>query len=158
LTLVPPGEERNQVAKVLAELPPPGGETRNRPAQARDAKATSSAGQISGKITLAAGLESQANPGAALFIIARSSAAAAGPPLAVKKIERPKFPLDYSLNQDNLMIQGTPFTGKITVSVRLDKDGNPSTRGPGDMSGEYRKNPVEIGSTSVDIVIDQVAK
>ena len=44
------------------------------------------------------------------------------------------------------MMQGTPFTGKITITVRIDKDGNPTTRGPGDLTGEYKKNPVEVGA------------
>jgi len=35
------------------------------------------------------------------------------------------------------MMQGTLFTGKITV--RFDKDGIPTTRGPGDMTSEYKK-------------------
>jgi hypothetical protein len=54
------------------------------------------------------------------------------------------------------MMQGTPFTGKIDVSVRLDKDGNPTTRGAGDMTGDYNKNPVEVGTKNIDIVIDQL--
>jgi hypothetical protein len=90
-----------------------------------------------------------------LFIIARSGAGAAGPPLAVKKVDKPTFPLNYSLSQENVMMQGTPFTGKINIIVRLDKDGNPTTRTPGDMTGEYKKNPVEAGAKNVDIVIDQ---
>jgi hypothetical protein len=40
----------------------------------------------------------------------------------------------------------------------LDKDGNPTTRGAGDLTGEYKKNPVEVGVKSVDIVIDQMAR
>jgi len=54
------------------------------------------------------------------------------------------------------MMQGTPFTGKINIIVRLDKDGNPTTRGAGDMTGEYKKNPAEVGAKSVDVVIDQL--
>ena len=56
------------------------------------------------------------------------------------------------------MMQGTAFTGKISISVRLDKDGNAVTRGPGDLIGEYKKNPAEVGTKNVDIVIDQVTK
>ena len=76
--------------------------------------------------------------------------------IAVKKIDRPTFPLDYALSQDNVMMQGMPFTDKINVTVRLDKDGNPVTRTPGDMTGDYKKNPVEVGTKNVDIMIDQV--
>ena len=56
------------------------------------------------------------------------------------------------------MMQGTPFTGKINLSVRLDKDGNPTTRGAGDLTGEYKKNPVEVGTKNADIVIEQVTQ
>ena len=54
------------------------------------------------------------------------------------------------------MMQGTPFTGKIIITVRLDKDGNPTARGAGDLTGDYKKNPGEVGGTNVDIIIDQL--
>jgi hypothetical protein len=41
------------------------------------------------------------------------------------------------------------------ISARLDKDGNPTTRQPGDLTGEYKSNPVEVGAQKVDIVIDK---
>jgi cytochrome c-type biogenesis protein CcmH len=154
LSLVPPGEERNEIAKVLAEMPA-GDQKRADSEPSAAAAGPSSTAQISGKITIDPKLKAKLDPNAALFIIARPAGTAAGPPLAVKKIDRPKFPLDYSLSQDNVMMQGTRFAGKITISVRLDKDGNPGTRGAGDLSGEYAKNPVEVGANSVDIVINQ---
>ncbi|HUF43451.1 MAG TPA: hypothetical protein VMR20_15965, partial [Verrucomicrobiae bacterium] len=93
-----------------------------------------------------------------LFIIARQAGGAGGPPLAVKKIDKPTFPQSYSLGQENVMLQGMPFSGKMAVSVRLDKDGDPATRGPGDLTGEYKQNPVQVGARNVDVVLDQVAK
>ena len=56
------------------------------------------------------------------------------------------------------MMQGVPFAGKINITVRLDKDGNPTTRGPGDLTGEYKRNPTKVGAKNVDIVIDQIAR
>ena len=103
-------------------------------------------------------LKDKFDPQAALFIIARSAAGAGGPPLAVKKIDKPTFPLNYSLGQENVMTQGTPFSGNVTITVRLDKDGNPTTRGAGDLTGEYKKNPAEVGAKNADIVIDQVTQ
>jgi hypothetical protein len=94
---------------------------------------------------------------ATLFIIARQ-AAGSGPPLAVKKIQRPRFPLSYSLSAENMMIQGGSFTGKMNISARLDKDGDPMTREAGNVFGEYKNNPVEAGSKNVDVIIDQVAR
>ena len=154
LTLVPPGEERNEIAKVLAEIPSGGGATKP---TAKPSPATGSR-TVSGNIILDPKLTDKIDPQASLFIIARSADSAGGPPLAVKKIDRPTFPLTYSLGQENVMMQGTPFDGKIHISVRLDKDGNPTTRGAGDLTGEYTKNPVEVGVKSVDIVIDQMAR
>ena len=101
-------------------------------------------------------LKDKIDPQAALFIIARPAGGPGGPPLAVKKIDKPTFPLQYSLSQENVMMQGTPFTGKINLTVRLDKDGNPTSRGAGDMTGEYKKNPAEVGVKNADIVIDQL--
>jgi hypothetical protein len=54
------------------------------------------------------------------------------------------------------MMQGTPFTGKINITVRLDKDGNPTTRGAGDLIGEYKKNPAEVGAKNADVIVDQL--
>ena len=34
--------------------------------------------------------------------------------------------------------------------------GNPTSRGVGDMTGEYKNNPAEVGVKNADIVIDQL--
>ncbi|HYA27419.1 MAG TPA: cytochrome c-type biogenesis protein CcmH [Acidobacteriota bacterium] len=157
LTMMPPGEERNEVTKVLAEIPTAGGAPQSAPAAVVSSSA-SSGQSISGKITIDPKLKDKIDPQAALFIIARSGTGAGGPPLAVKKIDKPTFPLDYSLSQENVMMQGLPFSGKINITVRLDKDGNPITRTPGDMTGEYKKNPAEVGTKNADVVIDQAVQ
>jgi cytochrome c-type biogenesis protein CcmH len=155
LNMMPPGSERNELAKVLAEIPAAGGQ--NTPAAGAPAAPSASA-KISGKITLDPKLQANVDSNAALFIIARPAGGAAGPPLAVRKIEKPVFPLSYSIGQENVMMQGTLFAGKINISVRLDKDGNAMTREAGNVLGDYRQNPVDVGSQSVDIVLDQVAR
>lgn len=157
LNMLPAGEQRNEIVKVLAEIPATDGDsTRSGATEKTPTAAASSSAQISGKITIDPKLKANVDPNAALFIIARPGGGAGGPPLAVKKIDKPVFPLTYSLSQENVMMQGTPFTGKINLTVRLDKDGNPVTRTPGDMTGDYKKNPVDVGTKNVDVVIDQV--
>ena len=156
LQLMPPGEERNEVTKVLAEIPASG--TPSEKAAAVAPKAAISGQTISGKITVNAKLKDKIDNQAALFLIARAAGSAAGPPLAVKKIDKPTFPLSYSLGQENVMMQGMPFAGKIGISARLDKDGNAMTREAGNLVGDYKKNPVEVGSQNVDIILDQVAQ
>jgi cytochrome c-type biogenesis protein CcmH len=158
LNIVPPGEERNEIAKVLAEIPPVPGEKNQTAAALPPSSKAAASDQISGKIIIDAKLKASIDPKAALFIIARPAGGGGGPPLAVKKIDNPSFPLTFSLSQENVMIRGVPFTGKIIITARLDKDGNPTTRGSGDMTGDYKKNPVEVGAKNVDIVIDQLTR
>ena len=151
LAMVPPGEERNEITKVLAEIPATGGAAK--PVQ----PVAASPGQtISGTITIEPKLKANVDPNAALFIIARPAGGPGGPPLAVKKIDKPTFPLKYSLSQENVMMQGTPFAGKIDITVRLDKDGNPTTRGSGDLTGEHKKNPAAVGAKNADVVLDKL--
>jgi cytochrome c-type biogenesis protein CcmH len=152
LAMVPPGDERNEIAKLLAEIPASGGAAQT----AKIAAAATTGQTISGTITVDAKLKSNLDPNAALFIIARPAGGPGGPPLAVKKIDKPAFPLRYSLGQENVMMQGTPFSGKVNIAVRLDKDGNPTTRGAGDLIGEYKKNPAEVGAKNADVILDQV--
>ena len=156
LQIMPAGEERSEVEKVLAEI----SQTETKTAQPTQTKTapTKSSDQISGTITIDSQLKAAADNRSTLFIIARPDGAGGGPPLAVKKIDRPVFPLSYSLGADNVMMQGRPFSGKVSLSVRLDKDGNAMTREAGNLSGDYKKNPVEVGSKNVDIVLDQIAQ
>ena len=159
LNMLPAGEQRSEIVKVLAEIPAGNAEKSNSPGQTKPtAAASSSSAQISGKITIDPKLKANLDANAALFIIARPAAGTGGPPLAVKKIDHPTFPLDYTLSQENVMMQGMPFTGKINITVRIDKDGNPVTRTPGDLTGDYKKNPVEVGAKNVDVVIDQLTQ
>jgi cytochrome c-type biogenesis protein CcmH len=155
LQLMPAGQERGEVEKVLAEMSQAGKKIPQ--TQQAASAATNTRDQITGKVTIDPKLKANVDSRAVLFIIARPAGAGGGPPLAVKKIDRPVFPFSYSLGSENVMMQGRPFAGKVTISVRLDKDGNPITRQPGDLTGEYKKNPVEVGSKNVDIVLDQVA-
>ena len=161
LPLLPPGEDRNAIVKVLAEIPAAGRKPKMAakpgPAAA-STSSSSSSGQISGQITIDPKIKAAIDPQATLFIIARPAGGGGGPPLAVKKVDRPAFPLSYSLGTENMMTQGMPFTGKMNIAVRLDQDGNPGTRGPGDVNGDYKKNPVDVGSKNVDIVLDQLGK
>lgn len=151
LQLIPPGEDRTEIEKIVASFPPPG--TGGKEVSSVPFTAGSKQ-SISGKISLDPKVKGELDSKATLFIIARSAGAQGGPPLAVKKIDGPVFPLSYSIGAENAMMQGTAFTGKISLTVRLDKDGNPTTRTPGDLIGEYKK-PVDVGSKNVDIVIDQ---
>jgi len=158
LQMLPPGQDRAEVEKIVAEIPASGQKPQQFAEAAPTAQAPANAGnEISGKITIDPKLKDKVNGQASLFIIARPQGSG-GPPVAVKKMERPTFPLNYTLGSENAMMQGVPLSGKLSITVRLDSDGNPMTHDPGDLSGEYQKNPVPVGARNVNIVIDQVGK
>ncbi len=156
LQMLPPGEDRNEVQKLLAEIPQTGSAPQQ-VAEAGSMEASTPGGQITGKITIDPKLKDKVDSHAVLFIIARTGGEGS-PPAAVKKIEQPVFPLTYAIGPENSMMQAAPLSGKVNIFVRLDKDGNPMTHQPGDMTGEYKKNPVAVGTHNVDIVLDQLAR
>ena len=88
LQLIPPGEDRTEIEKIVASFPPPGGEGK----QLAAAPAPGSTQSITGKITLDQNVKGQLDSKATLFIIARAAGPAGGPPLAVKKIDSAGFP------------------------------------------------------------------
>ncbi len=155
LGTLPPGPEKEQLKKTIAEMGKGGDEGEGAVTQAGVPK-ESVQGAITGTIAMDPKLKSQQSGQGVLFIIARSAGTQGGPPLAVRRFERPAFPFKYSLGQDNTMIPGTQFKGKMVITARLDKDGNPVTRGAGDLTGAYKNNPVDVDSQKqVDIVLDQ---
>lgn len=93
-----------------------------------------SEGAITGEITLAPELAMARPDQGVLFVIARPQGATGGPPLAVLRIPNPEFPLAFSIGPENVMIPTMQFAGAISLSARLDADGNAMTRGPGDIS------------------------
>jgi tetratricopeptide (TPR) repeat protein len=170
LPLLPAGQEKNEVQKTLLEInlpssktavastakePAPKATPRPGIAPPPSSQARAGGGTVQGVVTIDSKMKSKLDGKAVLFIIARSGGTAGGPPLAVKKIERPAFPLTYTLGPEDVMMQGMPLSGKIAITVRLDADGNAMTRQPGDLIGEYKNNPVEVGAQKVDIVIDR---
>ena len=90
--------------------------------------------------------------GAAAIIARRGEV---GPPLAVKRIMGASFPLDFTLGPGDRMIQQMPFMGPLTVTARIDGDGNAMSRNPGDLQGAVPE-PVATGTTGIDLVIDQM--
>jgi cytochrome c-type biogenesis protein CcmH len=104
--------------------------------------------EISGTVRLADGVE----PGAGiLFVIARRGEGA-GPPLAVRKLDASRFPVEFSIGASDVMIPGLRFEGDIVLTARLDRDGNPMTRDPADLSGAL-PDRVQPGATGVEIVL-----
>ena len=134
----------------LAPPAPPGA---RRGAAPVGADPTPQAPPIRGTARLAPELEGRVPPGAVVFIIA--SGPGGGPPVAVKRLAPARFPFRFELGPDDRMIPTLRFAGPLLLSVRVDTDGNASTREPGDLRGEGRE-AVNPGETGVEIVVDQM--
>jgi cytochrome c-type biogenesis protein CcmH len=155
--MMPAGPEKTEVENALSQMSQSRQAAKSAAAKpeaaAKPAAApASSQGQIEGVIDVDAKAKANLDTRAVLFIIAKPSRAG-GPPLAVKKVPSPKFPFSYSLSAKDVMMPGASFSGKLYVTARLDKDGDPSTQDATDLSGEYKQNPVEVGSKKVDITL-----
>jgi cytochrome c-type biogenesis protein CcmH len=131
----------------------PGEGTARMPA-ATASRGTASGEGIRGRVVIGDGSAAGAPAGSTLFIIARPAGATAGPPLAVQRIPAPRFPVDFEIGPQNVMIPTMKFEGEITLTARLDSDGNATTRLPGDLQGSLGA-PVRPGSAGVEIRLDE---
>ncbi len=118
------------------------------------AAASAGAAPISGQILLASDLANARPDGGVLFVIARPQGARGGPPLAVLRILNPSFPLDFTIGPEDVMIPSMRFEGAISLSARLDADGNAMTRGAGDISSDTQE-PLSPGATGVELTLSE---
>lgn len=80
------------------------------------------------------------------------------PPLAVTRLPVDKFPVSYSLTNANLMVGEAPKAGaKILIEARLDKDGDPISKNPGDVYG-FSQKPLGVGDHNAKVVLDQIRR
>src|SRR4051812_35644668 len=90
---------------------------------------------ISGSIVLAAARKADVAPGDTIFLAARRIAdnpSARGSLVAAKRLVAGKFPMPFTLSSRDMMIQtGATFEGELSLSVRVDKDGDAMTRRKG---------------------------
>ena len=113
----------------------------------------SGAQPITGEVAVAPELADRAAADGTLFVVVRRGEA--GPPLAVKRIPSPRFPVQFEIGPDDRMIESMPFEGPFNVSARLDGDGNATTREAGDLSGALPA-PVDPGARDLKLTLDQL--
>ena len=112
------------------------------------------AAAIQGRIELPAELALSRSDTGVLFVIARPQGVQGGPPLAVLRIANPEFPVEFSIGPQNVMIPSMRFEGAISLSARLDEDGNAMTRGSGDISSRVEE-PLSPGTTGVKLLLTE---
>jgi hypothetical protein len=110
--------------------------------------------RVSGTIEVAPDLAAQVPSNATLFLVVRIAERDGGPPLAVQRHASPSFPMQFVISEADSMVPNTPLVGELTISARIDLDGNAATSGAGDLSGTV--GPVEAGDTGVVLLISEV--
>jgi len=111
---------------------------------------------ISGTITLDPGLKDKLGKAPLLMIIASTSSEPTKPAIIVQRSADITFPYQYKLTAEDITLVGSRFEGNMYVSARIDPEGNVGPPGPGTLDGSYPGNPVPVGSSKVDIVINKV--
>jgi len=112
---------------------------------------------LAGVIKVDNKIKDKVAPGDIVFVVARryeEGATGPGTALAVQKLTVDKFPLKFSLDSRDAMMAGTTLSGKVVVTVRVDKDGDAISKNPGDVIGQSK--PVEPPKKDLVVSLDTV--
>jgi cytochrome c-type biogenesis protein CcmH len=102
---------------------------------------------VAGTVLLSAKLS--AGPGDVLYLIAKK-----GPTtLAVRRIDKPAFPLEFELSGADAMVSGVPFEGPVDLVARLSRTGD-AIPAKGDLEGVAKG--VAVPAARVKVTIDSV--
>jgi hypothetical protein len=141
------------IARVLPEghpeTAPPA--TRMPPGHPGAAQSPATAGggpKFEGRLLLAEGAVPPS--GGVIFIIARHKGARGGPPAAAKRLPVGSFPIAFSISSADAMMGGT-LPEEITLTARIDADGNAGTRSAEDLVAQ--SVDVRSGGSSIDLVL-----
>jgi len=104
---------------------------------------------VSGTVQLAQGVTPPSD--GVVFIYARHPGQKSGPPVAVKRLMKPRLPLAFELGPADQMIQGMPFPQKLDLSARWDIDGNAMTKGAEDLHASIPG--IDAGSSGLELVL-----
>ena len=92
---------------------------------------------IAGQLKLEAKTKDKVKAGDTIFIVVRGAAVAGapGPVLAVRRLEAAAFPMQFQIDSRDAMVAGTAMHAPVTLTVRVDKDGDAMSKNPGDVVG-----------------------
>jgi hypothetical protein len=113
------------------------------------------ASPFAGEVRLAEGVKPDVvKPTDTLFIMVRELTPEGKPGrlLAAQRHQPVQLPLKYELGAKDTMVPGTAFVGPFVVQARLDRDGDPMTKGDDDLYAEFG-SPVKGGQQGVDLTL-----
>jgi len=94
-------------------------------------------------------------PGAVLFVMVRTPGPAAGPPLGVRRIAGPQFPLEMTVSDRDSMMAQRPISSEqeVQLQARVSLSGSPAAR-PGDWESAPVTVPLDAAG-AVELTLDQ---
>ena len=111
---------------------------------------------ISGTVRVAPELTAKVASGDTLFVYAK---AVTGPqmPLAIVRANTPGFPFAFRLDESQAMLPelGLSRVSEVALTARVSHRGT-ATPQPGDLQGTVQ--PVKVGSSGIEVTIDQVVR
>jgi len=108
--------------------------------------------RVSGTITLASPLQRRVpRANAVLFVIAKNRG---GVPLAVLRIVNPRFPVSFTMTEQDLLVPGSRPREPLELQVQMNTHGNVGMPVPGDLEGVH-PDLVRPGERRVHVVIDR---
>ena len=89
-------------------------------------------------------------PKGTLYIFAKKFAGQMPMPLAVQKIESPKFPVKFTLDESKKMMPNLPFKGPFVIVARISPSGDAM-----DKTGVEAKTskPISLGTKDIELAI-----
>lgn len=114
---------------------------------------------IEGVLELPAARKKDVAPTDMLFLSARAvsdTPGVRGSLVAVKRFPATNFPIPFSLGPQDMMIPGGSYGGELTITARIDKDGDPMTHKKGDVVGVA--DHVKVGAKGVKVVLGDLQK
>jgi hypothetical protein len=111
---------------------------------------------ISGTIVLPRARRANVKSGDTIFIAVRGAGGATGPGalLAALRLQAGAFPLAFSVDERDAMMPGARLEGTVSVTVRVDKDGDPLTLRVWDVHGHA--DGVKVGARGVQVALDSL--
>lgn len=119
--------------------------------------------KVGGTVTLAKGLEKNLTKTGVLYVFAKKAGPDSNPgdrtpPIAVIKIENPKFPQAFVISGKNVMMEGSTLAGPLHVIARYSLSGDALDK-KGAIEGFDPKFPsTEVGNKNLNIELKTVLK
>lgn len=89
-------------------------------------------------------------PKGVLYIFAKKHGSKMPMPLAVQRIESPKFPVKFELSQANAMMKNMPFKGPFKVVARISPSGSATDKSGIEISTIA---PIKLGTKNVELTL-----